>query len=104
MSCHHKDTLDINGKLIQLILITATFLLLWFVILLSASPGMLTCLECVRQTSDIFPKEAKYLWTQGFLKHSRHIFFHWMLLHNTNQPQQHSCGHGYIEHIQLQPG
>lgn len=92
----------------KLIWITATkyffCFLLRHAIFLSASLEIITNPGHVRQTFDIFPEEAQYLWTQGFLRHSRHIFFHWMLLHNTNQPQQHSCGHGYVEHIQLQLG
>lgn len=37
-----------------------------------------------------------------FFKHLCQIFFHWILLHNTNQDQKHSCGCSYIQHIQLQ--
>lgn len=51
-----------------------------------------------------FPEEPLIFVDRAFLKLSCHIFFHWMLLHYTNQPQQHSCGHGCVEHIQLQLG
>lgn len=71
------------------------FVLLWEGILLF-------CPQYVRTTSDIFPQQAQYLWTRGFFKHLCQIFFHWILLHNTNQDQQHSCGCSYIQHIQLQ--
>lgn len=71
------------------------FVLLWEGILLF-------CPQYVRRTSDIFPQQAQYLWTRGFFKHLCQIFFHWILLHNTNQDQKHSCGCSYIQHIQLQ--
>lgn len=93
-------------KLKKLILITATTRIVVLqcstVFCFSDSLGMIIPPKHVRQKFDMFPEEAQYLWTQGFLKHSRHIFFHWMLLHNTNQAQQHSCGRGYVQHIQLQ--
>lgn len=89
-------------KLKKLIPINATKDLLFFCFL--APLGMIIHCEYVRKTFDKFPEEAQYLWTQGFFKHSRHIFFHWMLLHNTDQTQQHSCGRGCIQHIQLHLG
>lgn len=39
-----------------------------------------------------------------FQKKINFTFFHWMLLHNTNQTQQHSCGYGRAQRILLQPG
>lgn len=98
------------GKLIYFIQITETKELLFFY------SGMLFCflpwnvsMSQVRQinfwhTRAYIPRRNSIFVDTRIFVTFTHILFHWMVLHNTNQPQQHSCGHGYIEHIQLQIG
>ena len=86
----------------KLILISATrellFFASWFPLNDKKSPVWQTHFWQIPRRSSIFVD------TRIFETLAPTYFSTGCLLHNTNQSPQHSCGHGYVQHIQLQLG